>query len=233
MAVRNGFLSKYFYFAMALLFAVVVVAGFSQSIDANLFHAPVPRPLLLWFHGAAFASWVVFFIVQSSLVRMRKVSVHRLLGWFGAGLATAMVVLGFTTAVVMTRFDEYQLHEAGVESFMAIPFWDMIAFGTLVGLAISWRKKPELHRRLLFIATCCLMDAPFGRFAYIFNNNLYFLCLDVLILLGVGRDLVVDRRVNKVYLYALPLLVVGQALAVYLYVGNPVWWQGITRAMVG
>jgi hypothetical protein len=233
MAVRNGFLRKYFYFAMSLLIAVIVVAGFSQTIDASLFHATVPRPLLLWFHGAAFASWVVFLIVQTSLVRVRKVSVHRLLGWLGAGLAATMVVLGFTTSVVMTRFDEYQLHEAGVESFMAIPFWDMIAFGTLVGLAIYWRKKPELHKRLMLVATCCLMDAPFGRFAYIFNNNLFFPCLDVLILLGVGRDLVVDRRVHKVYLYALPVIVAGQAFTMYLDLGNPGWWQGITHAMVG
>jgi Na+-transporting NADH:ubiquinone oxidoreductase subunit NqrE len=233
MAVRSGFLSKYFYFAMSLLFAVVVVVGFSQTINQNLFHAAVPRPTLLWFHGAAFASWVVFVILQASLVRLRKVSVHRLLGWFGAGLATVMVVLGFTTAVVMTRFDTHQLHEAGVESFMAIPFWDMIAFGSLVALAIYWRKKPELHKRLMLIATCCLMDAPFGRFDYLFNNNLYFVCLDVLILLGVGRDLVVDRRVHKVYLYALPVIVAGQAFTMYLDLGNPGWWQGITHALIG
>jgi hypothetical protein len=233
MAVRNGFLSKYFYFAMSLLFAVIVVTGFSQTVDEHLFHAAIPRPLLLWFHGAAFSLWVVFFILQSSLVRLRKVSVHRLLGWFGVGLAATMVVLGFTTAVVMTRFDSVQLHEAGVESFMAIPFWDMIAFGSMVGLAIYWRKKPELHRRLMLIATCCLMDAPFGRFDYLFNNNLFFPLLDVLILLGVGRDLVVDRRVHKVYRYALPVLIAGQAFAMYLYLANPGWWQGITHAILG
>jgi hypothetical protein len=28
----------------------------------------------------------------------------------------------------------------------------MLAFGTLVGLAILWRKRPEFHRRLIFIA---------------------------------------------------------------------------------
>ncbi len=232
MAPLKTFLSKYFYLSMSLVMAALVVAGFSRTVNASLIHANPPRPLLLWFHGAAFSTWVVFFIAQSALVRVRKVSVHRLLGWFGAGLAAVMVVLGFSITPVMTRFDMVVLHQTGVDSFISVPFYDMIAFGACIALAIYWRKKPEFHRRLVFIASCGLMDAAVGRFAFIFDNSLFFPCLDLLILLGVGRDLVVDRRVNQVYRYALPALVVGQSLAVYLWRVNPAWWQGVTRAIL-
>src|SRR5664279_1053354 len=167
------FLRKYFYFAMSLVMAGLVVWGFSRTVHDNLFHASPPRPLLLWFHGVAFSTWVVFFIAQSALVRVRQVSAHRLLGWSGAGLAVVMVPLGISTAVVMTRFDSAVLHQAGVESFMAIPFYDMIAFGALIALAIYWRKKPDHHRRLVFIASCGLMDAAVGRFAIIFDNSIF------------------------------------------------------------
>src|SRR5664279_148991 len=153
------FLRKYFYFAMSLVFAGLVVWGFSRTVNASLLHASPPRPVLLWLHGAAFSTWVVFFIAQSALVRVRQVSVHRLLGWFGAGLAAVMVPLGISTAVVMTRFDSAVLHQTGVESFLSIPFYDMIAFGVLIALAIYWKKKAEYHRRLVFIASCGLMDA--------------------------------------------------------------------------
>src|SRR5271157_3117088 len=159
----KGFLSRYFYFCMSLLIAALVVGGFSRTVGAGLFHAAVPRPLLLWIHGAAFASWVVFFIAQSTLVRIHKVSWHRFFGWFGAGLATVMVPLGIATAIIMTRFDTVQLHQSGVEAFMAIPFYDMIAFGVIIALAIYWRKRPEFHRRLVFVATCGLMDAAIDR----------------------------------------------------------------------
>ncbi len=230
---RNGIVQRYFYFAMSLLVAVIVVAGFKRTVNDNLFHPAVPRPFILWIHGAAFAGWVVFFILQSTLVRVHKVSWHRSVGWFGAGLAAVMVPLGVTTAIIMTRFDKAQLHQTGIDSFLSVPFYDMIAFGLCIGLAIYWRTKPELHRRLIFIATCSLMDAGFGRFDYLFNHDLYFYCLDVVILLGVARDLLVDRRVNKVYLYALPLLVVGQSLAVYMFRHNPSWWQGITHSILG
>ena len=227
------FLGRYFYLCMSLVLAALVIAGFSRTVNASLFHAIPPRPLLLWIHGAAFSTWVVFFIAQSALVRARKVSVHRLLGWFGAGLATVMVVLGFTIAVVMTRFDTVVLQQKGVAAFLSIPFADMIIFGSCIAMAIYWRKKSEYHRRLVFIASCQLMDAAIGRFDFMFNHNLFYLALDCLIVLGMVRDWVVDKRVHKVYLYALPSLIVVQSLAIYAWRINPKWWQGITHTIMG
>lgn len=231
---RNGFLKRYFYFTMSLVLAAIVITGFQRTVNEHLFHPAVPRPLILWIHGAAFAGWIAFFIFQSTLVRVHKVSWHRSIGWFGAGLAAVMVPLGVTTAIVMARFDIARLHqdERDAHAFLSIPFLDMIAFGVLIGLAIYWRTKPELHRRLIFIATCGLMDAPLGRFDYLFNNNLFYPCLDLLMVFGVVRDLLVEGRVNKVYRYALPVLIVGQSLAVYMWRSDPAWWQGMTRAIL-
>ncbi|MGD0618566.1 MAG: hypothetical protein ABSB67_12975 [Bryobacteraceae bacterium] len=143
-----------------------------------------------------------------------------------------MVPLGVATAIVMARFDTVQLHQSGADAFLSIPFYDMVAFGVCIALAIYWRTKPELHRRLVFIATCGLMDAALGRFDYVFDHNLFYPCLDLLILLGVARDLLVDQRVHKVYLRALPVLIVGQSLAVYMWRQNPSWWQAITRVIM-
>jgi hypothetical protein len=227
------FLSRYFYLAMSLLLAAIVIVGFSRTVDASLFHGNPPRPLLLWIHGAAFSLWVVFFIAQSALVRARKVSVHRLLGWFGAALAAVMVVLGIVIALVMTRFDAVVLHQKDVDAFLAIPFVDMLSFGSCIALAIYWRKKPEYHRRLVFIASCTLMDAAIARFDYMFYSALFYPALDVLIALGMGRDWLVDKRVHKVYLYALPSLILVQSLSVYAWKINPKWWQTITYAIMG
>jgi hypothetical protein len=226
------FLSRYFYLCMSLVMAGLVVWGFSRTVEASLFHANPPRPLLLWMHGTAFSTWVVFFTLQSALVRTRRVSVHRFLGWFGAGLATVMVVLGLTTAIVMTRFDTTVLHQQGIDAFLSIPFCDMIIFGACIGMAIYWRKLPEYHRRLIFIASCGLMDAAIGRFAFVFNHNLFYPLLDFLIALGMLRDWTVDGRVHKVYLYALPPIMVLQSLAVYAWRVNPPGWQAITHAIL-
>jgi hypothetical protein len=226
------FVQEYFYLCMALLFATLVVWGFSRTIDNSLFHAAPPRPFLLWIHGAAFASWVAFFIAQSTLVRVHKVSWHRSIGWFGAGLATVMAPLGIAIGIVMARFDAVQLHMTDTDAFLAIPFYGMTAFAVLTALAIYWRKRPETHRRLMFVATCGLMDAALARFDFVYDHRIFFLGVDLLIALGVVRDLVVDRRVHKVYLYALPAVIVGQNLALYMWRFNPAWWRAITRAIL-
>ena len=230
---RGGLVDKYFYFSMGLLTAAIVVAGFSQTVNAALFHPAVPRPLILWFHGSAFAGWVLFYIFQSALVRTHNVKLHRSLGWFGAGLGAAMVLLGFTTAVVMSRFDIHTLHETGIADFMIIPFYDMVAFGTLVALAILWRKKPDLHRRLLFLATAGLLDAAFGRFQYLFDTNLFAVCVLAVMGLGVLRDLLVDKRVHKVYLVALPCLIVAYSFAIYTWRAASPWWMAIAHSLLG
>jgi hypothetical protein len=229
---RGGLVDRYFYVFLSLGVAGIVVAGFSQTVDRNLFHAAPPRPVLLWIHGAAFSGWVVFFILQSTLVRVRKVSVHRTLGWFGAVLGAVMVTLGAVIAVVMGRFDALQLHQPD-PAFLSIPFFDMLGFGMLLGLAIVWRTKPELHRRFLVLATCGLLDAAFARFDYVFNHSLFLVCVDAVMLLGVARDLLVDRRVHKVYLYGILALVIGQNMAIYLWRGSPGWWLSTCKEILG
>lgn len=90
------------------MLAAIVVEGFKRTVNENLIHPAVPRPFILWIHAAAFTMRVLFFISQSTLVRIRKVSWHRTIGWFGGGLATVMVPLGVTTAIIMTRFHTLQ-----------------------------------------------------------------------------------------------------------------------------
>lgn len=231
-AGRNGLLDRYFYFAMSLLVAVIVVWGFSRTVEEKLFHPAVRPPFLLSIHAIVFGTWVLFYIFQSTLVRARRVQWHRFSGWFGVGLAAVMVPLGFAISVVMRRFDGVRFHELD-PTFLSVPFSETVDFAVFLSLAVFWRRKPELHRRLMFIATCALLDAPFDRFDFVINHDLGYVFVDLVILLGVVRDLIVNRRIHKVYLVALPLLVVSQAFVMHLWHGSPVWWLRITQAILG
>jgi hypothetical protein len=228
------FLEKYFYFSMSLLIAAIVVYGFSQTIGDRLFHPTVPRPLLLSIHGACFSAWVLFFIFQSALVRTRNVRLHKCSGWFGAGLAALMIPLGLTIAVVMGRFNLHMLHEQDAVAFLLVPLFDIAAFTSTIVPAILLRRKPELHRRFILIATCILTSAAFGRFPTNFFPPAYFYTgVDALILFGALRDLAVLGRIHKVYLYALPLLFAAQSAV--LWIVNHSWapWVRISQALLG
>jgi hypothetical protein len=227
-------LDRYFYFFMSLLIAAVVIYGFSQTVGDNLLHASPPRPLLLYFHGACFSAWVAFFIFQSALVRTRNVRIHKVMGWFGVALGTTMVVLGYSIAVIMGRFDLHVLHQAFAVPFLIVPFCDVGEFVVVFALAICWRKRPELHRRLMLVATCVLTSAAFGRFPNQYPPPIeFYYGVDLLIFLGVVRDLIVNRRVHKVYLYALPALFACQVAVVHVINHPPALWLKISRAILG
>ena len=231
-SVGVRFLDRYFYFSMSMLIAAVVVWGFGHTIDHNLIHAsPIP-PFILTIHSIVFPGWVLFFIVQSALVRSRNVRLHRALGWFGVALAVAIVVVGFLTARGMDRFLLTQPDAPfPMRAFMIIQLTDLACFAVPFALAIYWRRRPEYHRRTVLVASCALTDAAFSRFPHM---PLVWSPAGVvfLILLGVVRDFIVNRRVHKVYLYVLPLYIAIQIVSVQTYTHGAHWWLRIADRLL-
>jgi hypothetical protein len=221
-----------FYFGMALLIAAVVVFGFSFTIGPNLLHPATPRPGILYVHAVLFSAWVVFFIVQTALVSGRQVSLHRRLGLVGLGLGTAIPVVGVATAIAMTRL---RVGEGvpGAFAGIIVPLWDMVAFTVAFGLAFCLRGTPEAHRRLMLMASCALTAAAFGRFPSLAIQDTWFYAgVDLLVLLGIARDLLVGGRVHTVYLVGLPLMILGQLAAMSSGVRGSPAWLAIAEAML-
>jgi hypothetical protein len=230
---RGGLIDQYFYLAMALLMIAIVVWGFGHTVNDVLFKPAVPRPSILWVHAAVFCGWLLLFLLQSALVRTHNVRLHRTLGWFVAGVGVAMIPLGVVTAIMLGRFDVRVLHEAGADVFEFISFGDMAIFATWLALGILWRKKPRLHRPIFFIATCGLIGAAFGRVPWIATHNLFYVCVDAVICLGVLRDLLVDRRIHRLYFIALPSLALAQYGIVTMITTPPQWWVKMAHDIMG
>jgi len=225
--------SRYFYLAMSLLVLVPIAYGFSFTVGKNLIHPSPPRPRLLYLHAAVFTGWLAFFIMQTALVATRHVKWHRRAGWFGVALGVAIVTVGVSTAVTMGRFDSAVLHATDAEATLIIPLFDMTCFSFAFGLAIVWRRRPEWHRRLMVIATCALTAAGFGRFPeWLLPPVFFYGGVDALILVGVARDLIVDRRVHPVYRVALPALIAGQAIVTYTALRGPAVWMRVAHALL-
>jgi hypothetical protein len=209
-------LDRYFYLFMSLLIAVIVVYGFSHTLDSKLIHAVPRRPFMIYLHAAVFSGWVAFFILQSALVRMRSIRWHRYLGCFGIVFGLTIPIFGTSAAISIARFNIRNFHSTNETFSLLISFLDMAVFATLFTLAIFLRRKLELHRRLILIASCALTSAAFSRFPpSVLPTGWFYFALDVLIFLGVVRDLIFQRRVYRVYMYALPALALGQTAVMY------------------
>ena len=230
---RAGLWDTYFYFAMSLLITAIVVGGFSLTMGPRIIHPKTAPPTILYIHAFVFYGWLAFFIFQSALIRTHNVKLHRSMGWFGVALGVVIPVLGISTAITMNRIHLLVDHAADAAAFMLVPFLDIACFTTTFALAIFWRRKPEYHRRLILIASCALTAAGWGRFpGAFFQGNYFYAGVDLLILLGVVRDWIVNRRVHVVYKYALPAFVIMQTFVMYTIATNQSYWLKISNAIL-
>ncbi len=118
-------------------------------------------------HGMAMFSWIGLFFVQSCLILTGKRHLHVRLGIAGAVLAVAIVILGSTTAVLSVHFNPpiYQPF-GGARLFLAIMLSEMVIFGALVSIGLSYRHRPEIHRPMMLLATVVLSSGALARFPY-------------------------------------------------------------------
>jgi len=208
---------SWFYSMMWLVACLLVAAGFGRSFYhmATLSGDPT---VLLHVHSAVYSAWLVLFITQVWFVSSRNIRRHMFLGYFGVALAVLMVVVGWFTAIEGGRRG-FTL-DAGTDplAYMGFPLGNLLAFAILVGFAYWYRRRPEVHRRLMLLATVGpLMTAPlahlFAQLPDSFNRQppIYrILMLLALFFSCAIYDRVTLGRFNKVSLWV--------GLALFLWV---------------
>ena len=205
-----------FFSAMALGILATVFVGFARTYYlAGMFRASLPS-LIVHLHGAAFSSWIVLLVVQTSLVSAGRVDLHRRLGILGFLLACAMVILGVLagTDSLVRGFAPPGLDAS---TFYVIPLTDMLIFATLVFLAFRNRSDPPAHKRLILISTIALLIAAIARwpFAPVNQNPIAAALLSyVFLLILVAYDLWSIRKVHRATLWAGAFLIFVQQVRV-------------------
>jgi len=148
-----------FYFAVGIVVVLICVAGFGPSIvDPASRNRPLPMTLLVATHAIASAAWVLLFLVQTTLVATGRLSTHRRLGVLGLLIGIVFVVSGFVTNVEEARRgfdlsgDLVRVGTAVAPAFILAPVHAFGLFAVLVGAALWYRRRPEVHKRLMALA---------------------------------------------------------------------------------
>ncbi|MFN3619069.1 MAG: hypothetical protein ACK4S7_02105 [Sphingorhabdus sp.] len=149
-----------FFRLLAILMAFTVVAGFSFQFLAGR-SSFVARPLV-HFHGIAFMAWVGLFVTQAWLATLGSVSLHRRLGWIGAGWIFVLLILGSLISIDVTQRGTAPFFFQPQHFLIANPL-SAVVFAALAWTAIRFRRQTDWHVRLHICAMTAIIGPAFGR----------------------------------------------------------------------
>jgi hypothetical protein len=131
-----------------LVFLVFMVLAFWPSYFARLFEQPNLR---FHAHGIVLTLWCVLLVVQPQLLRTGRRSVHRVLGKASYVVAPALVAitLSFVHYRVGAGIPRGAPLALGDLYFLALTLNALAAFVVLYGLAIYYRRNPQVHGRYM------------------------------------------------------------------------------------
>lgn len=216
---------RLFYVGISLLIAVTVFAGFAPTYFLKSYFGAPPLIPLLHLHGLVFSSWIVLLLTQTTLVAANRTDIHRRLGIAGGVIAAMLVVVGTTTAI--TRASQGAAPPGGPPPlvFLAIPLFDMMVFSILVFAGFYFRRRPDVHKRLMLLATISILAAAIARLPFSIlkaGPPAFFGLTDLFIVACVVFDLITRRRVHRATVWGGLLIVLSQPLRLMIS-GTSAW----------
>jgi hypothetical protein len=216
---------RWFYLGMSVAALITVFAGFAPTYYLRPRFIAEPLIPLLHLHGLVFSSWIVLFMVQTTLVAAHRTDIHRRLGILGGVIATLMVLIGFTTAVIRAKQGATPLPNVSSLSFLVVPLGDILVFAMLVGAGFYYRRRPDVHKRLMLLATISILAAAIARLHFAIMQKgppAFFGFTDLFIVAVLVYDLITLRRIHRATAWAALLIVASQPLRLLLG-GTHVW----------
>jgi hypothetical protein len=202
-----------FFSGMAVVSALTIAGGFLSTYGAKI-AASTPVEPIIHVHAAVFTTWIALFVTQTLLVKQGRVATHKRLGTASVALAAVLVVLGFATAISVTRAGHRGI--PGVEfpapaGFLLLNINATLIFAVLFTAAWFYRHNSQAHKRLMLSAITASMIGPGGSRLPFVSGKPPLIAVLVLSFLFAGPvyDLITRKRIHRAYWFAVPLAFLG------------------------
>lgn len=217
------------YVGLACVAIAMALIGFWRTYFGPLLAGTVDTPAIIHFHAAVYVGWLAIFLSQAVLAATGRVAAHMKLGRFAIGYGVLVIGAGLlvTFGMFVLRVRAGDVAEAQGRLFG--PLLDMLAFAPVFAAAVHFRHRPELHKRLMIVATTVLLIAAVGRmpFPAELRTPLVMLVWPLPIILAMAHDFWRHRHIHPVYVGGLVLLVLEGPL-VRIPVRNSELWGEAT-----
>ena len=167
---------RLFAVGMAAALLLTVLVGFGPTLFLRPAFNTTRLPLYLYVHGAIITGWFCWLVLQTSLIAHDRPALHRRLGVFGVLLAVAVIASGLHTTLAFIP----HIHAAGIDpslqpfgadsahpasnplivSIVSANYSALLVFAVLVSCAIVFRRRADVHGRLMLLASISLIGPP-------------------------------------------------------------------------
>jgi len=211
-------------------------------------------------HGFLAIAWLLLFLTQATLVATHRLSIHRRLGVAGAVLALMMVVVTYASVVdwarrgydvsgdiarvfsappgIAARTVPTAEFAAGIFGVLAGP----VIWAALIAAALWYRHRPDIHKRLMFVALASALDVPLLHLVGVLVSwwpDLWaaaFAGSRVLVVAVLFASAINDKvsqgRVHPVSLWVPLFLTVWEVAVVPVVISAPAWREIAVRLIL-
>lgn len=156
-----------FFALMAVALLVLTLVGFSPTYFLRPLTGRDPLPWRFHLHAVLNLTWLVLVVIQTQLVARKRTDLHRRIGLLGIAAAAGVVAGGLFILGAMVRRAELPGDMLRVSSTLWGNLGSLTSFSLLVTMGLLLRRRPEVHKRLMLVATLAIMGPPLVRIGHI------------------------------------------------------------------
>ncbi len=156
-----------FFTWMAGLTVAIALAGFAPTFWLPMAKGVFKANPIVFIHGFAMTGWTVFLLAQALQVARGDIRRHRALGMVGISYATAIVIFGYLMTLNSLHIAPPDMRERAL-AFSIVSLLGMALFAGMLVAAFANTHRPEVHKRLLLVATFGALQAAVARWFLVF-----------------------------------------------------------------
>jgi hypothetical protein len=229
--VRNRF-----YAAFAIALAAFTFIAFARTYYLRHWFDVPPINVLLHLHSIAFTAWVVLFVIQTRLIAAQNYRTHMQLGIAGVVVAALVVVLGYATAIASAGAPRMRPMGMNSQQFVLVPLVAITSFAGLVAAAVAFRKRADLHKRLMTLAMIAILGPPVARLIFWTHTNAYFPAIQFSVHAGfLAWCLVSDWRKYRIVhpVYSIGGAILLLSLPLRIFIAQTPAWEHVGQWLAG
>lgn len=190
------------YLPLALLITLIAFAGFWRTYFGPLSTGSLETAPLIHMHAAVYVTWLALFIAQAAFAATGRLAVHTRLGPWIMAYGVVVIVMGLVIAFERFGMQVAAGHLAVAQRKLFGPLRDMLFFAPFLAAGWIWRRKPELHKRVMIVATSILLVAAVGRMAFLGQpvpEWKFMIVWPLPLYVAMVHDFITKRIVHPVY----------------------------------